>query len=77
MAMRDQISVKMPQELLDEIDLELKRSGYSSRSDFVKAATRHYIDFLYQKRKDMERWGETSKLDLSESGELKTPLGRI
>jgi len=45
------ISVKFPEGMLEEIDQEVDKRTYANRSDFIKAACRAQINYLYERRK--------------------------
>lgn len=67
------IDVRVPQQLIDQIDAEYERRGYTSRSEAIRDALRAWVDppvrlsdevleDLQASREQRER-GETSSLD--------------
>lgn len=44
------ISVQLPDGLIEEIDREVELGGYNGRSDFIKAAIRTQLQINYEKR---------------------------
>lgn len=64
-------SVRLPIQLIEDIDNEVEKSGFTNRTDFIKSACRYYILKMHEireEKKTSDQLGEKTVVSQTTSG---------